>query len=194
MQPPDSTAEPTGAPPDFAFFSGKSALASAPRWPLSRSGQPGKWRGRRHSAPGRRRSSRPHLSLQENPPAAPSRLAHVLGLQPGRRVKAPPPHGARRPITDPLTWPEEWPLCASLLGHRNWDRDPKAWSSHSAPPARLARSLLPASPLQVPYPARGQPRSCQETVQCKALPAPSIFRTFVLLSPRLKETMHGRQC
>lgn len=99
-----------GACPAFAFFSGKSTLASAPRWPLSRSGQPGKWRGRRHQAPGRTAAVQPAAPVAAAKPAhaAPgARRARVLPLQPGRgREAAPgmcaqgerPTPRARRPV------------------------------------------------------------------------------------------------
>lgn len=101
---------PPGACPAFAFFSGKSTLASAPRWPLSRSGQPGKWRGRRHQAPGRTAAVQPAAPVAAAKPAhaAPgARRARVLPLQPGRgREAAPgmcaqgerPTPRARRPV------------------------------------------------------------------------------------------------
>ena len=76
-----------GACPAFAFFSGKSTLASAPRWPLSRSGQPGKWRGRRHQAPGRT------AAVQPAAPVAAAKPAHAA---PGaRRESRPQPASSR---------------------------------------------------------------------------------------------------
>lgn len=182
MQPPGSTAEPTGAPPDFAFFSGKSALASAPRWPLSRSGQPGKWRGRRHSAPGRRRSSRPHLSLQENPPAAPSRLAHVLGLQPGRWVKAPHPTGLgvlsrthlpgrKNGLTAPPSWGTETGIGILRRGRATAPRPP----ARPDPSCRPHPRRYPTQPAASPDPARKQYRVR------RYLPRPSLEHLFYFL-------------
>lgn len=129
--PPSSLPAPRLYPPDacpaFAFFSGKSTLASAPRWPLSRSGQAGKWRGRRHQSPGRTAAVQPAAPVAAAKPAhaAPgARRARVLPLQPGcgweaargcePRAKG-PPREARRPVAasrphSPARPPEEHAL------------------------------------------------------------------------------------
>lgn len=56
-------------------------------------------------------------------------------------------------------------------------------------PAPLSRPLLRASPAKVPSP---RPAHLLHSVRCY-LPL-SIFRTFVLLSPESKDTVHGGQC
>ena len=139
---------PPGACPAFAFFSGKSTLASAPRWPLSRSGQPGKWRGRRHQAPGRTAAVQPAAPVAAaNPPTPPpepgapacSRFSLAAG---GRRLRGCVPRAKGPPRGLGVPSPHRGPthlrgrrnstLCR---GHRNWDRAPGAWPSRSAPPA-----------------------------------------------------------
>lgn len=191
MQPPSLTAGPTGAPPDFAFFSGKSALASAPRWPLSRSGQPGKWRGRHHPESGRRRSSQPHLSLQENPPAAPSRLAHVLGLQPGRSIKAPHPTGRGVPsrthspgrknsLPAPPSSGTETGIGILRRGRATAPRPPG-----QIPPAGLTR----AGTLPSPRPAQILPGN--EYSVRRYLPPPSLEHLFYFRLDRRRQCMVG---
>lgn len=96
---------------------------------------------------GRRRSSRPHLSLQRNPPTPPpepgapacSRFSLAAG---GRRLRGCVPRAKGPPRGLGVPSPHRGPthlrgrrnstLCR---GHRNWDRAPGAWPSRSAPPA-----------------------------------------------------------
>lgn len=182
MQPPGSAAVPTGARPAFAFFPGKSTLASAPRWPLSRSGRPGKWRGRRQPAPGRRQAAvQPAAPVAAAKPsrAAPGaeRAPTCSGFSPAagrRRLRdvCPGPQvlpAARRPIADPLTWPEARasPPRAPKLGSGSW-----GVVELSAPPGRPGHSCRPhprSRPHPRRYPARPAPA---RKGQCKVLPAP----------------------
>lgn len=129
---------PPGARPAFAFFSGKSTRASALRWLSSRAGQPGKWRGRRHSAPGRTAAVQPAAPVTAAKPAhaAPGAWrARVLPLQPGRgwevapgmyaQDERPSPR-ARRPVAasrphSPARPPEEHAFPrAPKLGSSSW--------------------------------------------------------------------------
>lgn len=114
---------PPGACPAFAFFSGKSTLASAPRWPLSRSGR----KVARAAPPVARKDGGGPAGrtcrCSETRPRRP-RSARVLPLQPGcgweaargcePRAKG-PPREARRPVAasrphSPARPPEEHAL------------------------------------------------------------------------------------
>lgn len=116
---------------------------------------------------------------QENPPTAPSRLAHVLGLQPGRRVKAPHPTGRgvlsrthlpgrKNGLPAPPSSGTETGIGILRRGRATAPRPP-AWPD---PSCRPHPCRYPTQPVASPDPARKQ-----YSVR-RYLPSPSLEHLF----------------